>query len=59
MHGTLSMVDIAMDRLHVAKKRATLGIEKEKEPDISSQNSNVKSDCTEPLCKSKHAPSVF
>jgi hypothetical protein len=58
MHGTSSMVDIAMDRLHVAKKRATLGREKEKEPDIGLQNSYVKFDCMEPLFTSKHALSA-
>ena len=59
MHGTSSMVDIAMDRLHVAKKeQATLGREKEKEPDIGLQNSYVKFDCMEPSFTSKHALSA-
>jgi len=40
------------------KKRATLGREKEKEPDIGLQNSYVKFDCMEPLFTSKHALSA-
>jgi len=36
MHGTLSMVDIAMDRLYVAKTEQLLA-EREKGPDIGWQ----------------------
>jgi len=52
MHGTLSMVDIAMDRLYVAKTEQLLA-EREKGPDIVWQISNVKFDCMEPLFTSK------
>jgi len=52
MHGTLSMVDIAMDRLYVAKTEQLLA-EREKGPDIGWQISNVKLDCMELLFTSK------
>ena len=48
----LSMVDIAMDRKHIAKTEQLLA-EREKEPDIDWHNSNLKCDCMEPSFKSK------
>jgi len=48
MHGTLSMVDIAMDRLCVAKTEEVLTARGRGNQVLVGENSNVEFDGTEP-----------